>query len=73
MTGENGLRNIRLSETGEWKIKKIYVLHDLKMLDIDLREKGIDIVISGHSHRAKEEKERRDIVHKPGQRWTAKV
>lgn len=29
----------------------IYVLHDIDKLDIDLETSGIDVVISGHSHR----------------------
>ncbi|MGI6703522.1 MAG: metallophosphoesterase family protein [Clostridia bacterium] len=55
-----------VSETVRMENKKIYVLHDLKMLDIDLREKGIDIVISGHSHRAKEERKDGILYINPG-------
>ncbi|MBS0222874.1 MAG: metallophosphoesterase family protein [Proteobacteria bacterium] len=33
--------------------RSIYVLHDLKELDIDPAAAGIDIVVSGHSHRPK--------------------
>jgi putative phosphoesterase len=29
----------------------IYVLHDLQELDLDPAQKGIDVVIAGHSHR----------------------
>jgi putative phosphoesterase len=29
----------------------IYVIHDLKELDIDLRAAGVRVVMSGHSHR----------------------
>ncbi|HKU97217.1 MAG TPA: metallophosphoesterase family protein, partial [Vineibacter sp.] len=31
----------------------IYVLHNLKELDIDPAARGIDVVISGHSHQPK--------------------
>lgn len=49
-------------DTGEWAAKyadteivrlagmSIYVLHDLKELQIDPAARGIDIVISGHTH-----------------------
>lgn len=30
--------------------KAIYVLHDLKTLQIDPTARGIDLVVSGHSH-----------------------
>ena len=30
--------------------KSIYVLHDLKTLQIDPIARGIDVVVSGHSH-----------------------
>jgi hypothetical protein len=49
-------------DTGDWAVayadtelvrlagKSIYVLHDLKTLRIDPVERGVDVVISGHSH-----------------------
>jgi uncharacterized protein len=33
--------------------RSIYVLHDLKQLDLDPAAAGIDVVVSGHSHRPK--------------------
>jgi putative phosphoesterase len=33
--------------------RSIYVLHDLHALDFDPKSRGVDVVISGHSHRAK--------------------
>jgi putative phosphoesterase len=33
--------------------KSIYVLHDLKTLHVDPVARGIDVVVSGHSHRAR--------------------
>ncbi|MBV8192141.1 MAG: metallophosphoesterase family protein, partial [Alphaproteobacteria bacterium] len=35
--------------------RSIYVLHDLKELDLDPAAAGIDVVVSGHSHRPKVE------------------
>ena len=29
----------------------VYVLHDIKQLDLDPRASGIDVVVSGHSHK----------------------
>jgi putative phosphoesterase len=49
-------------DTGDWAVayadtelvrlaeRSIYVLHDLKTLQINPVERGIDVVISGHSH-----------------------
>jgi len=54
-------------DTGEWAAeyphtarvklggRLIYVLHNLKELDIDPAANGIDIVVSGHSHQPKVE------------------
>ena len=39
------------TETVEFGGLKIYVLHDLKDMDIDPVKLGYDIVISGHSHK----------------------
>ena len=33
--------------------RSIHVLHDLKDLDLDPAAAGIDVVVSGHSHRSK--------------------
>ncbi|WP_298721047.1 metallophosphoesterase family protein [uncultured Ferrovibrio sp.] len=33
--------------------RKIYVLHNLKELDVDPAMEGIDVVVSGHSHKPK--------------------
>lgn len=35
--------------------RTIFVLHDLKELDVDPAAEGIDVVVSGHSHRPKSE------------------
>jgi len=46
-----------LLETRTLKINKksIYIIHDINTIKIDPRKEGIDIVISGHSHKPKEE------------------
>lgn len=48
-----GVELAGLPETAELQIgqMRLYVLHDLKQLAIDPRAAGVDIVISGHSHR----------------------
>jgi uncharacterized protein len=50
-------------DTGNWALhypdtqtvslggRSIYILHDLQALQLDPRSSGIDVVISGHSHR----------------------
>jgi uncharacterized protein len=61
-------------DTGEWARafpetallrlggRAIYVLHDLKALQIDPAASGVDVVISGHSHRPKIET-RNGVLH----------
>ena len=56
------MRNI---DRGEWAAqypdtalvklggRSFYVLHNLKELDLDPAAAGIDVVVSGHSHRRK--------------------
>lgn len=41
------------TQRSEFAGKAIYVLHDLKTLEIDPGKFGIDIVVSGHSHAPK--------------------
>ncbi|MBA1337178.1 MAG: putative phosphoesterase [Firmicutes bacterium] len=45
---------------------RIYVLHELNWLNIDPKGAGINIVISGHSHRPKEEKKDGVLYLNPG-------
>ena len=47
-----GLRETQLLQVGR---RRIYVIHDLATLDIDPASERIDVVISGHSHRPKQE------------------
>ena len=44
----------------------IYVLHDLARLDLDPRAAGIQVVISGHSHRPKAERRDGLLYLNPG-------
>jgi uncharacterized protein len=50
-TGEwaGGYANTELVRLGK---RSIYVLHDLKTLGIDPVAEGIDVIVSGHSHKA---------------------
>jgi len=43
--------NLPDTETVETNGSKIYVLHDLNDLNIDPKQEGYDVVISGHSHK----------------------
>jgi putative phosphoesterase len=44
----------------------IYVIHDLAELDIDLEAAGVQVVVSGHSHRPKLEERRGVLYVNPG-------
>ena len=46
--------------------RAIYVLHDLKALHIDPAASGVDVVISGHSHRPKIETRNGVLYLNPG-------
>lgn len=46
--------------------KKIYLIHNIKDKDIDLKEQDFDIVIYGHSHKLSITKERNTIYINPG-------
>jgi predicted phosphodiesterase len=45
-------RNYADTEHVRLAARAIYVLHDLKTLRIDPVAEGIDIIVSGHSHKA---------------------
>lgn len=45
---------------------KCYVIHARQELDLDPAKHGIDIVISGHSHRPRVEKKQRVLYVNPG-------
>jgi putative phosphoesterase len=44
----------------------VYVLHDLAQLDIDPKAAGVDVVVSGHSHRPLVEKRDGVLFVNPG-------
>jgi len=44
----------------------LYLLHDLKQLDIDPRAEGIDVVIAGHSHKPLHEERDGVLYLNPG-------
>ena len=46
--------------------RSIYVLHDLKEIGLDPTAAGIDVVVSGHSHRPKIETVRGVVYLNPG-------
>ena len=48
--------------------RSIYVLHNLKELDLDPAAAGIDVVVSGHSHRPKIETVGGVVYLNPGER-----
>jgi putative phosphoesterase len=45
---------------------RIYVIHDLATLDIDPAAEGIDVVVSGHSHRPQRERRQGVLYVNPG-------
>lgn len=48
-------KGLRDTEVLEVVGTRIYVIHDLSELDLDPAAEGIDVVVSGHSHRPAEE------------------
>lgn len=44
----------------------LYLLHDLKQLDIDPKAEGIDVVIAGHSHKPLQEERDGVLYLNPG-------
>ncbi len=45
---------------------RVYVIHDLADLDIDLAAEGIRVVISGHSHKSRVERRKGVLYLNPG-------
>jgi putative phosphoesterase len=55
-------RALAATEVVERAGRRVYVLHDLKQLDLDPRAAGFDAVIAGHSHQPRVER-RRDVLY----------
>jgi putative phosphoesterase len=57
-----------LPDTAEFSVagKRIYVLHNLKELDVDPRAAGFEVVISGHSHQPTIERREEVLYVNPG-------
>jgi putative phosphoesterase len=58
----------RLSEVEIVRLGEVSVcaIHDLAQLDIDLAQAGVDVVISGHSHKPLVERRRGTLFVNPG-------
>ena len=59
-------RILSLTETVVSGAIKIYVIHNLKEIDIDPQAEGFQIVVSGHSHKPLVERKRDVIFINPG-------
>jgi uncharacterized protein len=59
-------KRLRERETLEIAGTRIYVLHDLAQLDLDPAAAGIDVVVSGHSHRPAQERRGGALYVNPG-------
>jgi predicted phosphodiesterase len=57
------LRDTAVLEAGG---ARIYVLHDLKTLDLDPAAEGFDCVVAGHSHKPSEERRGGVLYVNPG-------
>lgn len=51
MDHEGWARNLKSTEYIEKQDISFYAIHDIAMLDLDPTASGLDVVISGHSHR----------------------
>jgi hypothetical protein len=58
--------SLRERETLEIAGTRIYVIHDLAQLELDPVAAGIDVVVSGHSHRPAEERRGSALYVNPG-------
>ena len=57
---------LRERETLEIAGTRIYVIHDLAQLELDPAAAGIDVVVSGHSHRPAKERHGGALYVNPG-------
>jgi len=63
---ENWTKELPVTEVVEIENKYIYVLHDLSKLDLEPKAASFHVVISGHSHKPKEERRDGVIYLNPG-------
>ncbi len=71
MRGNNDSRRVGRSPTRNEAVFAsegvvIYALHDLSRLDIEPSEAGVDVVVSGHSHRPRIEQREGVLYVNPG-------
>ena len=59
-------QTLPMTQMVELEGKMFYVLHDIGDLNIDLEAAGVDVVIYGHSHIPKEEKQDGVMYFNPG-------
>ncbi len=58
-----GLPDTRVVEVGE---VRLYLIHDVKALEIDPAAEGVDVVVCGHSHQPRMETEDGVLYFNPG-------
>ena len=58
-----GLPDTRVVEVGE---VRLYLIHDVKALEVDPAAEGIDVVVCGHSHQPRMETEEGVLYFNPG-------
>jgi len=68
-----GRRRCRTRRVAEAGAVLIYVLHDVKTLDLNPTAAGFHIVVSGHSHKSGKDGARWSGVHQSRKRWPAKI
>ncbi len=59
-------RNIPLTQMVKAEGKLIYVIHNISMMNLDVRAAGIDVVIYGHSHNPGKEVRNGVLYFNPG-------
>lgn len=58
--------NIPETQLIEFEKRRIYVIHDISMLDVDPQSAGIDVVVYGHSHKPLIEQRNSVLYINPG-------
>ena len=59
-------RKLRETEVLEVGRARIYVIHDIKELEVDAAKEGYQVVVAGHSHQPKEERRGGVLYVNPG-------